>query len=350
MGKSKPKEKPNIVLLTDPNSDPDDLASYILLAHYLDEGKIDCNGLVVTKGDQTVRFRRTKYAKGALNSLGQAFIKVCLGRDYETSDRIADNIFCDDEHCRSLENQGNAILRGSQSVFDQAFKKGKVTIVVNAPMPDLAAVLRNQGGNLREKIKKIVVMGDVCREKDGDIYYPDKNSHNNFVCYNDACEVFRIAQENNIRLVFVPRDAVYKLGIGHDFYDMLEKSDHLIAKCLVSCNKNFVSKLWENIKTGKCSHFDVHRFIRVFMGEDYKITSRKITLKDGFDKVWANIKYFNMYDVLSLMVAVDEDFRPYGNYIRLDEEKNVFIAEVADAESLKNKIYDVIRKKLRIKE
>lgn len=348
--KNKVKEKPNIVLLTDPNSDPDDLASYFLLADYLDQGKINCGGLIVTKGERGIRFRRTRYAKGAMCFLGHEFLWVATGCEYETADETADNIFCDDEYCRELENRGGVIVRNPSVLFENAAKKGKVTLLVNAPMPDLAAILKNCGNKLKDKVKKIVIMGDIYREKTDDIYYPDKSSHNNFVCYNAACEAYKIAQENNIRLIMVPKDAVYKLRIGHDFYDMLEKSDHILAKCMVTCNKNFIMKLWNAVKAGKCSHFDIHRFIRVFMGEDYRISSRQITLKDDFEKVFSKIKYFNMYDALSMIVAVDEDFRPYGKYETLEEGKNIAIAEIVDPEPLRNKIYEIIRRKLEIAE
>lgn len=350
MGKNKPKEKPNIVLLTDPNSDPDDLVSYFLLADYIETGKANCSGLIVTKGEYMTRFRRARYAKGALNLLGHGFIKVSMGGEYDSADVTADNIFCDDENCRALENQGNAILRNAQLVFDHAVKKGKITLVVNSPMPDLAAILKNFPGSLKDKIKKIVIMGDICREKVGDFYYPDLESHNNFVCSKEAIEVYKIAQENNIRLVLVPKEAVYKLNIGRDLYDMLEKSDSLLAKCIISSNKNLVSRLWDTVRAGQCSHFDIHRFVKIFMGEDYQIASSQITLKDDFEKVWDNIKYFHMYDALSMIVAVDEDFKPFGDYVRLDEDKNIVIAEVLEPEPLKNKIYEVIRNKLSIKE
>lgn len=348
--KTKVKKIPELLLISDPNCDADDLISFVTAAALADKKLIKLAGVLTTCGDYILRVRRAKYAKGAFISLGYPFLKVCSGADYETSESGPDHFFASTLEGEALERAGQVIERNPQQMFQGALQRAtdkSLVIVINAQMNDVANMLISCGEKNLKKIARVVLMGNGIPGDDPESKFrPHPNSYNNKVCMTGAEKLFDFAQEHNIRLVFVPKEVVYQVQVERGFYDRLEALKHPVAQAIVAGNKKCLENLWKSIRSGDYSHFDLRRFAKVFMGEDYKLSSRKISGKMSFEEIWPKIKYLNLYDPLAVLVAADEAFQPFGRTPRQSEKYMVYQTLINDAEGLRNFLYDLILGKL----
>lgn len=342
-------KKQNVILITDPNSDPDDLASFIILSHLAEQEKLKLSAVITTAGCKDVRLKRAKFAQGAFNELGMKNIKTAAGIDYPVIDEAHENNYCENKYESCLSLQSSKIEENALSIMVDILENAEnktVTLLVNAPMADAGNLVSCAEALCVEKLKQIVIMGGA--EADADeagIYLPNNKSYNNKVCFAASKQVFEFAQKHNIRLVLVPKETVYQVQVTKEFYETLGASENPIAQSMYLANRKFIEFLWNSVKNGNYSHFDVKRFLKVFMGDEYHIRSRKVGAKSSFADIWDNIRYFNLYDALTVLAAFEDEFEG-GYYEQLRNGKNIFVAKISDADMLRNILYNTILKKL----
>lgn len=352
MGKKKQKAPvtPELILISDPNSDVDDLVSFVMAAVLADKGYFKLGGVVATGGEMMTRLRRAMFSKGCFIELGYPFLKVAVGADYPRRNGDADNFYLSHPLSEAVERKGVVVERNVLRLFHSCVNVAEdksLTIVANAQMSDVAAYLREAGAKNLKKFARIIVMGAYApRENDENPAVPDSSSYNNAVCMQGAEELYRVAQEKGVRLMFVPKDVIYQMQLGREFYDRLEKLSSPLAKLIAAANKLCLENLWNAVRRGDYSHFDIHRFAKVFMGKDYKISNRVISGRESFEEIWPKIRYFNLYDVVTVMGAADALFRQYGRFRRTSEKYMIYEAELSDPEGLKQALSDLIVEKL----
>lgn len=337
----------NVVLISDPNADVDDLVSFVTAAALADRGVLDFKAVVATTGEFAVRERRAKFTKGALLALGHHEVAVAVGEEYELHDEKHDNFYCVVKNTQELEEQGVEIDCSAQNLLqkiaDEA-ENNSITLVINAQMSDVATFLNSANAS---KIAKIVIMGGVAEELSakGNVL-PNATSYNNVVCMSAANKVYEFAQEYDIPLVMVPKETVYQAQVGHDFYEKMTSYKNPVAGCIYDASKMFLENLWNSVKAGDFSHFDIRRFAKVFMGDDYRMSSRKLSGHDNFATVWSKVKYFNLYDAMAVIVAVDDLFANYGHWEQVLDNRKVWIAKIDDVEKFRVLLYDLMAEKL----
>lgn len=325
----------NILLITDPNSDPDDLGCMVLLKRMIDEGKVNLSGVIACKGKAEVREHRARFAEAALSMLGLKNIPVAVGGEYQRTLGQGDDAFCLAKEVRQLLSKAHEVRYDTLKMVEEILEKHqKLTLLIIAPMNDVADFMAAYPELSARKIEKIVIMGG-CKDGRG---YPDEKPHNNAVCYEATVKVWQFATENNIPLIWVPRESVYQVQVEHDFYDRLEKTPHLLAQVMLLSNKKLLEMLWEDIHCGGFSHFDIRRFTKVFMGANHG----DIKACEDFSTVWPKIRYFNLYDAVALMVLDKEIFDKAGYLEACPESKNVLIAKIKDAKIIRRRFYDGI--------
>lgn len=353
MGKSKKNKAiiiPDVVLISDPNNDVDDLLSFVTAAALADQGKLKLHGVVCTSGALLTRIRRAKFAKGALIALGHPFLKVAVGGEYLRREKGYDDAFAVHTACEKLERNGQNIDRNGAQLLQTALKKAEnksLTVVINAQMSDVAVFLHNCSAAALKKIGKLVIMGG-CRESldETGFVVPDENSANIAMCLPAAEDLFAFAQENNIRIYLTPKETVYHVPLGKDFIECLEKTQHPVAEAAVATLKIYFENFWQSLKNGDFSHFDIRRFAKIFMGADYRIASRLIKGRDRFEDVWPKIKHFYLYDALAVIAASNDVFSTYGKFVRVTEKYPVYKAEIFDSEGMKKYLEELILQKL----
>lgn len=325
----------NVVLITDPNSDPDDLACMILLNLMQQRGIINLCGVVAAKGEFEVRDLRAKFAKATLNILGLPEVKVAIGGEYQRQAGNADNAFCFAKEVSQLLDKSTLVIQNAKEMLEGVLQKyDAVTLLVIAPMNDVADFIDFNPELCKQKIRKIVIMGG-CKDERG---YPDKKPHNNAVCYEAAVKLWQFAVDYQIPLIWVPRESVYQVQVERDFYDRLENLMHILAKILLISNKRLLEMLWEDIHCGQYSHFDIKRFAKVFMGNNFG----EIKQYEDFSSVWRKLKYFNMYDAVAALVLDDELCTGAFELEACCRNNNVLIAKIKNAAIIRNRLYDGI--------
>ena len=323
--KNKAKVVPEVVLVSDPNADVDDLLSFVMAAALADKGEIIWRGVMTTAGEPIVRLRRAHFAKGALIELGYPFLTVCVGREYERCCED-DNFYFETPEVAALEGKSAAVRRNPCAFLHEltaGAAENSLTLVVNATMVDVAAYLREIGAKALKKIRRIIIMGGYDTNAEG-LVVPDGGSYNYKVNPQVAAEVFERAQTWGIRLVLVPREIVYQVQVSAGFYQELGKRKNLLAR----------------------THFDIRRFAKVFLGEGYKISERAINAHMSFAEVMPKIKYFNLYDVLTVLLTSEDRVRPFIGYERVAADKNVFVPVIKDVDGLRSEMLNLLSDKL----
>lgn len=353
MAKNKGPKTPEVVLISDPNSDVDDLLSFVTAAALADRGLLKLKGVIATTGNPLIRLRRARFCKGAFIKLGYPFLAVSVGGEYELYDEKHDNFYGETPAVIEVEKLGMNVRRNPMEILQSAVQQAEeksLVIVINAQMRDVAVFFRNCSAKQLQKIKKVVIMGGIKAERDNRGFaLPDEKSYNNAVCMSAATELYAFLQEQNIPLLLVPKESVYQAQLGRDFYEKIAEINGMLAKCICESNKSFLECLWNSVKAGDYSHFDIRRFAKVFMGEEYKISSRELSGRDDFAKVWEKIRYFNLYDPMAVIAAVDSLFKTYGHYERICETARVFEAKIDDADGLRQLFKDLIFSKIDVR-
>ena len=150
MGKKKQKAPvtPELILISDPNSDVDDLVSFVMAAVLADKGYFKLGGVGATGGEMMTRLCRAMFSKGCFIELGYPFLKVAVGADYPRRNGDADNFYLSHPLSEADERKGvvveRNVLRPVHYCVNAAEDKN-LTIFANAPMPDVAAYLREAG-------------------------------------------------------------------------------------------------------------------------------------------------------------------------------------------------------------
>lgn len=359
MSKKKKKQKSpkaaeiqQVILFSDPNGDADDLISFVAAASLAEKGLMKLRAVIATGGDLITRIRRARFTKGIFIKLGLPFLKVAIGREYERIPGGHDNFYAEYDFGKEMELQGAVVDRNSLVSLQLLIKNAEdksFTLIANAPMSDLAVFLQNCGEKNFKKIYRLIIMGGAAVETDENgLLIPDENSYNNKMCLEAAKEVFRLAQENNIRLVLVPKELVYQLQVGRNFYEKLEQLKNPVAKAIAESNKICLEALWNSVKAGDFSHFDLRRFAKIFMDENYKISSRQLNAHKAFSEIWPQIKYFNLYDVLTVVTAAEKYFKQFGKYKRISENYSVYEPEIEDKAAFMTALDELIYDRLAI--
>lgn len=304
MAKKKERKIPEVLVFTDINNYADDLASLVILAYLSDRHLINLKGIITELGTFDVRRRRAMYAKGALSYLGYPFAKSVPGGDYEVVDEKEENNYIETEYSAVFEKAGTTIHR-SGTIFLQEYiktvKEKNIYLLLNAPFSDLIRYMKSSHDTIAKKVKKIVVMGDVLKEKDENGYYqPDLESFNFKFCKDEIREFFEYVQQRDIRMTVVPSETVKSLNMDYSCLDKIKKSKNPVYRQLLA-------------------------------------------LKDEKNPTTM------AYDMVSALCLVDGVFKSGGGVIAKEDESsplNVSFATISDPQMMRDKICEIFKEKL----
>lgn len=305
----RPAQPQNLILFTDPNKDPDDVATFVVGAQLHREGFVQLQEAAVTLGDRATRTSRAELAKGVFDRLGLPDVRVSVGRDYEMNDRQRA------EHAKFLA-AGHALRAAPGEVAPQSLAalterlhraEGKSSLLVIAGMTDAADLLARQPALVRDHVERIVIMGGVKPEKDPDGFVqPDEHAYNNTTDMAAARRFYRGAQEQGIPLRIVSKEAAYKAAVSPAFYEGLAQTGHELGSFLKNVQKESLKEVWDGIGT-KTLDRDTPWFLRTFVSaEAADALGKPGTSGPGsFEEVWPQVRTLNLYDPLTLLAAVE---------------------------------------------
>ena len=300
--KKKERKIPEVLVFTDINNYYDDLASMVVLSYLAEHNYINIKGIITELGVYEVRRRRAMYAKGVMSYLGQPFVRVVPGGDYEVKDETRENNYLENEFSRIFENSGMTILRSGVVFLQEYIKSVKdknIVVLLNAPFADFVKYIKGTQDTLKKKVKKIVMLGNALAEKNEyGKFLPDTNSFN-FATGAPAAEfLFDYVQEKDVKTVLVPSKLISKLNMGYEFLDKVKTSKNPVAQALVSASKD--------------------------------------------------VESFSMqYDMISTLALAEGLFKKSGGSIEKKEgcDKQFFFADILEPELMKEKIREIFSEK-----
>ena len=294
---------PEVLVWSDINNYADDLASMVILAYLADKNFINLRGIITELGTYDTRRRRAMYAKGVMAYLGYPFLRTTPGGDYELKDEEKENHYIDNEFTPIFENAGIAIQR-SGTLFLQEYlktvKEKNVVVLLNAPFEDFVKYIKATHDTVMKKVKKIVIMGDVLKDKDArGFYQPDLESFNFKVCPDAARYLFDYIQTKGIKTTLVPASTVKGFKPDYSYLDAVQKSKNPVVKELM-------------------------------------------LLKDE------NNPPTMVYDMISTMCLVNGIFKAGGGVIEQEEgtESVVSFARIEDSQMMHGKLCEIFKEKL----
>lgn len=306
MAKKKERKIPEVLVFTDINNYHDDLASFVILAYLAEHNYINIKGIITELGVYEVRRRRAMYAKGAMQYLGQSFVRVVPGGDYEVQDETKENNYPENQFSKIFEDAGMTILR-SGIVFLQEYIKSvkdkNIFILLNAPFADFAKYIKGTQDTLKKKVKKIVVLGDVLENKtESGKYLPNPECFNFQTGYPAAEILFDYVQEKDVKTIVVPSRNIKKLDMDFKFLEQFKASKNPVIKALIEAAK-------------EC---------------------------DGVSM---------SYDMVSALTLAEGMFKKNGGSIEKEEscQNQFFFADIADPELVKEKIKEIFADKFTVK-
>ncbi|MDD4557020.1 MAG: nucleoside hydrolase [Alphaproteobacteria bacterium] len=324
----------NIILITDPNNDPDDLVSFVGLANFVHQKAVSLKAVVATYGDEVIRLKRAKFAKGAFLSLG-INVPVAVGCDYEQYNNIKGNGYYEEAGACKLEALGEALESSAEALLKKVYEQAEahsLTVLINAIMPDIACFIEKYASLFIEKTKKIVVMGGYEFDEEGKVV-PARNSHNLIQCYEAAQRVFETALEHNIQLVLVPKETIYEVSVdGQTFFDVLKIYQNPIAQNLFASYKMFVYRIWDSVSRGKNQHFTLERFNQVFIAD-----GEEVFASDDVEIVFEKVRKINLYDLVSALATLEDYWKKYGAYEKIRD--GLFVAKISKRSVFIDELY-----------
>jgi inosine-uridine nucleoside N-ribohydrolase len=330
--RKKPSEPDSLILFTDPNKDPDDVATYVMAAQLAKDGHIHVKAVVTTLGDEKVRTQRAQLAKGVFNGLGLPEVSVAVGRDYPMDDKQRQ------EHAKFLAG-GQSLLasetevrRDSREALLEQLRgcaDRSVTFLVIAGMSDAQDLLDASLVLVKQKIKQVAIMGGVSSEMDSDGFVqPDDRAYNNLTDFHACQNFYRGVQEAGIPLKVLSKEAAYQAAVSPGFYESIARTEHPVGQYLKNVQKSALQGLWEGIASGLIPNLTFKWFFETFTSTR-PINSALETMKQhplSFDQIWQRVTKLNLYDPLTLFVAVEAaaDLLFKSFRIHADEKSLVF--------------------------
>ena len=259
---------------------------------------------------------------------------------------------------RFLANAPEVRKDGQAVLIEQleASADKSVTLLAIAGMTDFQDVLHACPDLVKQKVREVVIMGDVKRKKDSRKFKEttkngepnpafrkdfsqdpegavkdskgfvkrDKRAYNNLTDATAAKLFYRDVQAAEIPLKFLSKEAAYRAAVSPGFYEDIGETGHVVGQYLRDVQKSALEELWNGIiKRELPEHLNLRWFVNTFTSkkpgdEELKQLERQ---PPSFDEMWngGEITKLNLYDPLTLLAAVDASCAMLFNPTRISE-------------------------------
>jgi hypothetical protein len=313
-----------LLLFTDPNKDPDDLALLLQLRELRDRGFVRVDGAILTTlGSYEVRMERARFAKGAMNWMGLNDAAIGVGANYPMFNKDDEakaagipGIIKAADHVKFLPG-GKTLLAPSREISANGLEMAiqmlrrapdkSINMVITAGMTDAAALLlaasnyrppaewgelewlkspaypdsvnnrflqtlsERDRDELRQlfqsKVKRVSVMGAIAPEPDGQGFVaPAIGAYNNMTDYRASQVLYQGVQALGIELNVLDKSAAYTAAVSPDFYDGIAKTNLPPAVYLKDMQYEALSGLFSAIADGHIPNLTFEWFFKQFTG------------------------------------------------------------------------------------
>lgn len=296
----------NLIIITDPNKDPDDLLSFVIAGYLQKQKSININGIITTAGDFKIRKRRALCTKGAFLSMGLD-MPVAVGIDYPFASKSHETYEKSlVETYKSLTNfidsTQNSVKNDGESFLLQKVTKAEdesLTFVLIAGMRDFYNLILKHPDLIKRKAKQVSIMGGIRLSK-GKIE-ADPLPANNIMDLEAADGTYKFLNKMNIPTVIIYKDAVYKARIPNNLYHVLLETHHFLGKYLYKNQKQYIQDLFKYIQEGnELKNKTLEWFFNQFT--DLPSDSQE----QNIEKIWEHTRYTYLYDPMTLLACLPE--------------------------------------------
>lgn len=292
-----------LVIVTDPGPDPDDVKALTASAVRHREGKIKVRGVVCNGGQQALQ--RAKLAKALLKYLRCDDIPVAVGssgKPYNPQPHEYAFPGIDEVQESELHQGGELLLQLLEGANSHS-----LTFLMISAMTDLADVMREKPELVQDRLRHLCVMGGLhCTEQE--VWEPDTAVNNNWDMAS-AQLMYSFCLERGIPMSVVSRNAVPNLpmGLARDF--AAREPHNPVMRYLVNAQELGLIGLWRKLCEGhlppRCSK---QWYFSTFCAVDAATFEER-----SYDRLGADVPirdYLNghvkPYDVCALLLALEE--------------------------------------------
>lgn len=334
--------KQNIIMITDPNKDTDDLTALIMLSNLQKDKKVNIAGVVTTHGDDQTTFLRAMYSCGVFNLLNNS-TSICAGVGLNLQNEImqkSSNKFYfngKSEEVMSYAVKDN-ICTDSLIYLKDIFSKAKnksLDLLIVAQLTDIAKFIKFEPKLFIKKIKTITIMGGFNTTKEE--YLTPDNSTNNTNDLESAKFVYDFLKAEKLTTHFINRYGVMEMPVGWTYFEKLKATNTLLGKHIYEIQKIAFTNLLVGLLGGESLKrqtpewfFETFTDIPTSEFETWKERINGNDKENAISQVANRIVRFNMYDPLALIVCIDE----YKQYFTVERFDNFSIYKPQDKEAI----------------
>jgi hypothetical protein len=300
-----------MISITDVGKDPDDECTLSVLGNFTLQGLVH---LLATVANLAPSKRRAQLTASTMALLGMNGVPVGIGTS--CGHKESEEIDRDDYQWKvpylSLVDSKDLKLGKDLLVKKLVVAKdNSITLLLISGMTDAAALFRNHRELFVEKIREVVIMGGIER-KDGAVVFDtdgdmiaESRAANNAFDFPAASYLYKELQVMHVPMWVLCKEAAYAAPVSRAVYDELALTGHPVGIRLKEMQCASVSHLWKRVHMASDdprreklpAPCDAAWFLKTFCGGiDKGLTAS--------DEIWPEVVSFNMYDPLTLLVAL----------------------------------------------
>ncbi len=310
----------NVLTITDPGLDPDDIVCAWLLTKLRAHGLVNLIGFIA---NYSPSLQRARLLKRVLISLGAGDVPVVKGTDCNSNHEVRAYEFDFKVGGASNYEVNQSLERASyvRSLLEEQPERS-VTLLLISGLTDIHNLITECPELLKSKLKEVYIMGGGSWGDDGTFLADPTASNNKFDRLLDCQAVYDWFIDQGIPLHVLTRHAAYAASVTPDFYDRLA-TVNTVGAHLAKIQQSSIASLWQFANSNPPEHRQNRGwFIKTFTDEE----ELPITAEQS---PWDYIKRLSLYDPLTVMWMVyPEFFKP-----SLSEKDDVQIVGLSREES-----------------
>ena len=345
--------KQNIVMITDPNKDTDDLSALIMLSNLQKKEEINIAGIVTTHGDNKTTLKRALYSSGVFNILKNP-TSICAGIGLNLQNEIllkSSNKFIVDGSSEEILAYANHeqisidSLVYLKNIFSKANDKS-LDLLIIAQMTDVAKFIISEPKLFANKIRTITIMGGFNTTKEE--YLTPDSSTNNANDLESAKIIYDFLKKEKLSTTIINRYAVMEVPVDWIYFENLKNTGTLLGKHIYEIQKIAFSNLFEGLLNGESLKRQTPEwFFETFTNipaSEFVIWKEKCYSKDSqiaIKQIIDCVVRFNLYDPLALIACIDE----YKQFFTFEKFNNFLFYKPSN----KEEIYKLFNELIKIK-